>query len=199
MTTYILHGGFLTGEAPRNEAMYRRIEELVPDGGTILICLFASTRSEPEDNETFENFQKLISGYAMGKQWRFVNSSLDGFLAEVAEADCIIFRGGSTDLLIERLKAYPGFATSLVGKLVIGSSAGAYMLGALSPSHDKDDGEAAAGTVRTGLGIVPVRVVCHYGSPELPPNAEAVKILENTSTELPIVYLGDRDWQEFTA
>jgi len=76
----------------------------------------------------------------------------------------------------------------LEGKTVAGSSAGAYALARFGASHDEAE-------VREGLGLVPIRIVCHYESTELPPNAESVSLLKNTAPELELVFLKDFEWK----
>lgn len=190
MTTYILHGGFVSREGESNTRMFQRLTELLPEKATLLIVFFASRHSAEEDAKAFRTYGELIQLSTARTSWSFVHASVEGFLDEVKEADCIIMRGGSTNKLIAALRAYNDLATAFHGKVVVGSSAGAYALARLGPSHDKDE-------VRNGLGLVPVRVVCHYESSELPPNSDAVKTLQKTESQLPLVLLGDGEWKEF--
>ncbi len=193
MTTYVLHGGFISKDTERNRALMGRVAELVPEGGTILVVFFASRHAPEEDEVTFRKFSAFIERLANGKKWKYAKATKEHFLEEVRGADCIILRGGSTNTLISALEGYPDLKGAFAGKLVIGSSAGAYALAALGPSHDEGE------VLRPGLGLVPVRVACHYGSPELSPHPEAVEYLKGNAQELPLIFLEDGEWQEFSA
>jgi len=104
-------------------------------------------------------------------------------------------RGGSTPKLLGVLRKYESLKENLQGKTVAGSSAGAYAIGKYSAFHDDESG----GKVREGLGLLPVRVVCHYQSADLPPNPEALAILESTAPELDLVLLRDFEWNVFNS
>lgn len=192
MTTCILHGGFLSRDTPENAAMYRRIATLVPEGGTVLICLFASTQTEAEDAATFEKYRGLVEGYAPGKGWRFVRASHEGFVGEARDADCVIIRGGSTNKLLDALRSHDGVADALRGRVVVGSSAGAYALSALN--FDK-----SARAAREGLGVAPVKTLCHFESETAEnPGEGAREIMEAVRPDLPLVMLRDGEWKEFS-
>ena len=76
-------------------------------------------------------------------------------------------------------------------KTVAGSSAGAYVLSAFN--YDKSEK-----TVRTGLGFVPVRTICHYGSPTNEHTGEeAIQVMESQHKDLLLVILKDREWKVF--
>lgn len=55
----------------------------------------------------------------------------------------------------------------------------------------------AKADVREGLGLAPLRVVCHYESPELPPYTPSVENLKNTAQDLELVFLKDCEWRVF--
>lgn len=98
------------------------------------------------------------------------------------------FHGGSTNKLLETLRTYPDLKPLLEGKTIAGSSAGAYAIAQFGASHSED-------AVREGLGLAPLRVICHDESAELPPAPGAVALLKETSKNLELVSLKDCEWK----
>ncbi len=192
MTTYLLHGGMIFNvKNASNEAYFRRIAEAVPEGGTALIVLFAAEESRWA--EIFETMKKHLDAGLGGKDINYRLASREDFIEECKEADAIVIRGGSTDRLIEALRSYEGLDHAWRGKLVAGSSAGAYALG----TYNYDKGGKR---IRDGLGFVPSRVLCHFESEDLKERngAEALAIMESAHKELPLILLRDTEWQEHT-
>lgn len=189
MTKYILHGGFTAAGNASNDAFYEEFARDIPDGGTILLVYFA-TRDEKEIPEKFEKHTKKIQACSKGKSFHFSMATQEQFIEQIGMSDAVCFYGGSTSKLTEILKTYPDLKPLLVGKTVAGSSAGAYALARFGPSHHE-------ASVREGLGVVPVRVVCHYESSVLPPNEKAVSLLKNMALELELVLLRDFEWRVF--
>lgn len=111
-------------------------------------------------------------------------------LEEVQNADAVYLHGGSTNKLLRLLREFPSLEQYIQGKTVAGSSAGAYAIAKYGASHSED-------AMREGLGLAPLRVVCHYESSELPPAPGAVALLQNTATELELVLLRDFEWKVF--
>ncbi len=190
MTKYILHGGFTRKDNELNRTFYGEVVRDIPDGGIILLIYFAS-RTEEHTTESFEYQIKMFTVAAHGKKINFVIATKEDFLDQLKRSDAVYFNGGSTNKLLKILRTYPDLKSLLEGKTVAGSSAGAYALAHFGASHDKPE-------VREGLGLVPIRVVCHYKSAKLPPNAESVSLLRNTSPELELIFLKDFEWKVFT-
>ncbi|TSC70834.1 MAG: hypothetical protein G01um101449_262 [Parcubacteria group bacterium Gr01-1014_49] len=189
MTKVILHGGFTAAGNTSNDAFYGEFVRDIPDEGTILLVYFAS-REEKEIPEKFRKHTARIQAKSEGKNFDFVIATREGFISQIEKSDAICFYGGSTSKLMEILKTYPDLKPLLAGKTVAGSSAGAYALARFGPSHHEEN-------VREGLGIVPVRVVCHYESSTLPPNEKAITMLQNMAPEYELVLLRDFEWRVF--
>lgn len=190
MTTYLLHGGMIFNvKNASNEAYFRRIAEAVPEGGTALIVLFAA--DEARWPEIFETMKSNLGAELGGKDIRYRLASREHFVEECRQSDAIVIRGGSTDRLIEALRAYSGLSDAWSGKLVAGSSAGAYALG----TYNYDKGNRR---IRDGLGFVPSRVLCHFESedPKERNGEDALAIMESEHTELPLILLRDTQWKE---
>lgn len=191
MTKYILHGGYTSTGNELNRTFYEEIGRDVPDKGTILLCYFAS---QDEDNSNrFKEDSERIKEQSHGKDFTFLFANEKDFIEQLKQADALYMRGGSTPRLLGILKKYDDFKENLEGKTVAGSSAGAYAIGQYSAFHDDESG----GKVREGLGLLPLRVVCHYESSDLPPNPEAFSSLKNMAPELDLVLLKDFEWKIF--
>ncbi|EFK95069.1 conserved hypothetical protein [sediment metagenome] len=191
MTKFILHGGYTTTVNELNRTFYKEIASDVPDQGTILLCYFAS---KDEDNtRRFNEDGENISQQSNGKIFNFLLADEKDFIEQLEQSDALYLRGGSTPKLLTALCKHDSFREQLEGKTVAGSSAGAYVIGKYSAFHDDESG----GKVRKGLGLLPLRVVCHYESKDSPPNPEALELLMNTEPELETVLLRDFEWQVF--
>ncbi len=192
MTTYILHGGYMRDKNQLNDAFYQRVTELVPDRGTILFVYFAAD-DESQYQELYLGQKAQMEEFASAKNLTYVCASSKCFLDEVREADAILIRGGSTNKLLAALHRYPKLAPLFNGKIIAGSSAGAYAIATLN--YDKSEK-----AVRSGLGMLPVKVLCHYQSTD-PGNFtgdDAIQIMNSALPELPLVVLKDHEWKEFT-
>lgn len=187
MAKRILHGGFERHNNESNNSFYRELVRDIPVGGTLLLVYFASENDEARDvfteqtNRIHEITQKDI---------RFVLATEEDFIAQVSKTDAIHFRGGHTPKLLTILRRYPNFISEIADKTLSGSSAGAYALGKYGVGHSEQG-------IREGLGILPIRLVCHYESTEMPPNPDSYAELLTMASELELVQLRDCEWRVF--
>lgn len=191
MIKYILHGGYTSADNELNRTFYEEIARDVPDQGTILLCYFAS--KDVDNSDRFKEDCDRIKQQSHGKQITFIEAEEGDFIDQLKLSDALYLRGGSTPKLLTALSKCGGFKEQLEGKTVAGSSAGAYVIGKYSAFHDDETG----GKVRKGLGLLPLRVVCHHESKDLPPNPEALQLLMNTESDLETVFLRDFEWKVF--
>lgn len=188
MTKYILHGGYERRDNETNDTFYKELTRTVPEDGLVLLVYFAS---DSEDVEEAYEEQTQRMGKIAGKDLRFELAREDIFLDQVMRADAVHFRGGNTAKLLETLRHYPDLTGLLKEKEVVsGSSAGAYALCKYGTAHSEQ-------RMREGLGILPLRVVCHYESEDLPPSQESYSELVKTASELKLILLKDCEWQVF--
>lgn len=190
MTKYILHGGYTRHENELNYSFFREFASDLPDGANVLLVFFAA--KEEKVDEAFQAFAEKFKKHSGGKELNFVNAAIDEFVEQLKEADAIYFQGGETDKLKAALTKFPDFQDLLDGKTVAGSSAGAYVLSSYYYTGSKDK-------VLEGFGVIPVRVVCHYESPEhpAPENYDPVGRLEGYGKDLELVLLRDCEWKVF--
>ncbi len=189
MIKFILHGGFTSADNEQNRTFYAELARDIPDGGTVLLCYFAS--KDEDNSRRFEEDCLRVSQYANGKQFTFLLANEAAFIDQLQSSDALYLRGGSTPKLLSTLRQYPDFAAILEGKTVAGSSAGAYAMASYSAFHDDQSG----GVIRQGLGLLPIRLVCHFESTVLPPNPEALKLLLDMEPQLEVVLLRDFEWK----
>jgi peptidase E len=191
VTKYILHGGYTSTHNELNRTFYEEIARDVPDRGTILLCYFAS---KDEDNSgRFKEDSERLKQQSQGKNFTFLLANEKDFIEQLKQSDALYLRGGSTPKLLAALSKHDGLKEMLEDKTIAGSSAGAYVIGKFSAFHDDESG----GKVREGLGLLPLRVVAHYKSLDMPPNPEALSLLKETSPEMDMVLLRDFEWKIF--
>jgi peptidase E len=182
MTKYILHGGYTKLENDSNRAFFREIVKDLLDTATILLVYFA--REDVEIPKLFERDKKSFLGTGK-KDLNFLVASSEDFIQQIQNADAVYLSGGETEKLLNTLKQFPAFAKAVTGKVVAGSSAGAYALARYYYSNSRN-------TVSEGLGILPVKVVCHFKSKiHDVPATDPVELMEKYSENLELVVLAD--------
>jgi hypothetical protein len=155
VTRYILAGG---GDR-KDPAKGRRLCEAFTEGLSrpvrILDCFFAEPRETWE--QKFANFKAFYAQH-LGNNATPELAFPATFEEQAAKADVIYLHGGDDTLLGHYLKQYPDLTARIFkDKTVVGSSAGASFLSTFSWTCDWRE-------ARPGSGIVPVRVIVHYGS-----------------------------------
>ncbi len=189
MTKYILHGGFERRNNELNDSFYQEITKELPDSATLLLVYFAS---EGEDLEARFKEQSARIRAVAKKSLNIELATKEDFISQVQKADAIHFRGGNTPKLLSALEEYKELAPLLKGKKVIsGSSAGGYALVKYGTAH-------SGLHIREGLGILPLRLVCHFESEENPPSAESFVELQKIAPEFELVLLKDCEWRIFS-
>ena len=185
MTTCLFHGGFTRKDNELNRAFYKDFASRVKEGGTILYVYFA-TRDEIEHEipERFKEHTQLVAAQSDGKSFTNVLADLSSFEAQAKAADAIFINGGNPEKLMKALRSVPDFKTLMQGKVVAGSSSGAYALSAHYYSLTPSPG------VYEGFGVAPVKVICHYESDteEHVRGQEAVDALASYPGELVITH-----------
>ncbi len=189
MTKYILHGGFTREENESNKKFFQEFLKDTPDGGTVLLVYFAS-RTKEMSEDSFQYHKRLLERLSAGRGLIIERATTENFIDQFKKSDAIFFNGGSTNKLLEVLKDFPDLKPLVANKTLAGSSAGSYMLATLGAYGDLE-------IIRSGLGFVPLRVVCHYESSKLAPNAISVEALKNTREDLELVLLKDYEWRVF--
>ena len=188
MTKFVLHGGFTRRDNELNRTFYKELVKDVPNHGNILLVYFASRYDDVL--EVYEEMSMKIQEQSAGKEFSFTQATKEDFMKQLGDADAVYIHGGSTNKLLDVLRTYSDIEKLTAGKTVAGSSAGAYAIAKYGASHSED-------RVREGLGLLPIRLACHYESEELPPAEGAMKVLRESFTELELVLLRDFESRVF--
>jgi peptidase E len=188
MTKYIFHGGGTRKESGNNDSFYTELMKDVPTDGVVLLVYFASRTEDNSDRIAYDS--EKCKKFSDGRSFRIEVATMETFIDQVTNADAIYFRGGSTEKLLNTLKQFPELKSAFENKdkTVAGSSAGAYALSTWYSSHYEN-------IAAPGLGIVPVRVVTHFKSETMPPKDDAIKVLQMTHPELPLITLEEGAWE----
>jgi peptidase E len=94
---------------------------------------------------------------------------------QIQTSDCIYIRGGVDEPLKNILSCLDSFGKLIKGKLVVGSSAGANILSKYYWRNSKN-------CIEEGLGILPIKVFCHYNETK----KESFEQLKNHEEDLPV-------------
>lgn len=158
MTKYILHGGKTTLENDLNKKFFSEIGRNLEDGDSILMCYFApSENSDLSEKEKFDRGVRLFQEHITDKKINYIFALRDKFIEQLEESDVLYMHGGGTDELYNDLKQFSKFSEEMKNKkLVIGSSAGAYVLAKYSVDYtDRSVAEER-------FGILPIKIYAHY-------------------------------------
>jgi len=177
MTKYILHGGYTREKKDLNNNFFKEIVKDLKGKIKILFVYFASEESDYE--EKLEQEKDNFLNNSENKDLEFEIADRNNFIEQIKNADVIYIRGGDTFKLLETLKLYPKFSEAIETKVVVGSSAGAYVLSKHFYSRTRE-------RIINGLGILPIAIACHYKGKQ-----ETLELLKGKAKDLEIVLLDD--------
>ena len=186
MTKYFLHGGYEDRDNEENTRFFKNLVGKLAQNATVLLVLFA--RPESDWSEKSEKLIRMFSKVSGDKNMQFViaNAETDEFLKQLKKADLVYLRGGNTQMLREALEQVGDLRRLFEGKIIAGSSAGAYLLSKYYYTR-------SLGEFVEGFGLVPVKVMCHF-VPEMEAKVEEFKDFEE---DLPVVMLKDYAFEVF--
>lgn len=184
MTKYILHGG-LGENGSYQQDFFDEIVLSLPQQKLTVIYVPFGEDNEKKHQKT-EKKQEQFNQFLPKKDVKVFMADKDPekFLDQTHEADIIYFGGGLTKNMIDFLKAIPLdiLMQHLANKVIVGCSAGANALAKYYfASHLQK--------VEEGLGILPIKVFCHYTEEKEPQLEELENYGEHlTSFALPEDY-----------
>ena len=157
-TKYILHGGRTTLVNDLNKKFYSTISDSLNKDDTILMCYFApSENNNQTERGKFEKGVGLFNDNIPNKKINYVFAERANFIEELRKADVLYIHGGGTDELFNDLKKYPDFVDEMQKKkLIVGSSAGAYILAEYSIDYPNRS------EVMKRFGVLPIKIFCHF-------------------------------------
>lgn len=123
-TRYILHGGRLTGSFPNNQYIYDLIRQTIADGQQVAMC-FAALAEEKRQSKLQEVLE--LTGLHSDADIHLVESVEDARRI-LPDVGLVLFHGGDVDRFFDIFQDAAELKELLSGKIVIGSSAGAFFL-----------------------------------------------------------------------
>jgi peptidase E len=185
-TIFILHGGKLKDESPKNDSFFREVVRGLQDEDTVLFIGFAR-RDEQDRNEVFERDKKLILAQT-DKRIKVINATYSNLIEQAQNAQAIFITGGETPELVNDMKNYPNFLDAVRGKIIAGSSAGACLFSTYY-FFNREKG------ILPGLGTLPIRLMVHYGNPHYHSTKETLEELKECPGDLELVVLPEHEWR----
>jgi peptidase E len=157
LTTYILHGGRGRVGSRESLAFFEQIVKHSQYPIRLVLAYFALPEEKwtalfERDRQAFLN----ITGHE-AIEIALASKQLEEFTRQLGNATAIYLSGGKTKTLKHMLKTVPNLGEAFRGKVVAGSSAGVHALCCYYYNR-------AADRIDRGLGILPLKVFCHYGS-----------------------------------
>lgn len=151
-TKFILHGGFTPGDY-RSDEFTNEILKDTPESLKVLLVYFAKEQDRMAVNsaEDISQFNK----HKGDKKLTFEIATESNLVEQVKEADIVYLHGGKTLKLLETLRRFPDLGKLFADKIIAGDSAGANVL--CKAFYSKNANVAAE-----GLGILPLKIICHY-------------------------------------
>lgn len=185
-TRFLFHGGGFSHETKKEAEFFRGFTKDLSDGDTVLFIGFA----RPDDGERQEIFER-DKGYVLAstdKDISVENAQLETVVEQTKQAQAILITGGDTRGLVADLKEKDGFIEALKGKVVAGTSAGAYLFSTYFYSCGENK-------VFPGLGTFPIKMVCHYGGTQFDITDEDVQKMKDYPGEgLELMVIPEQEW-----
>lgn len=151
----------------------------LPEPVNVLCVYFAREKSLWP--ELFVEDKINFSSTAPDKILNFVmaEDATDILVEQIKKADVIYLRGGETSMLQATLGKVKNLRELWQGKVVAGSSAGAYVLSAHYYSSRQGN------QIVRGFGLLPIKILCHYAETD-PDRVGRLKLLKEYGEELKI-------------
>ena len=189
-TKYILVGGYPHKAADGGKAFCEELVKGFEEPVRILECLFARPRDNWE--KAFNQDKDFLLHNLPNKKLEFQLANPERFGEQVVWALTIYIRGGTSEaVLMELQKQSKGWEKGLPGKTLAGSSAGAHAISKYY--YGLDDLK-----IGEGLGLLPLKVIVHYGSdynaPRIDWNKAEVE-LTSYKEDLPLVKLAEGQFE----
>lgn len=183
-TKYILHGGLPKNGEYKQDFFDEIVISLPQKNITLLYIPFG--KAENRKQEIIEKKEKQFGMFLPAKKTAVLiaDNDVQKFLDQTHEADIIYFGGGNTKTMIDFLKQIPQniLTEHLTNKVIVGVSAGANALSKYYFSSHRQQ-------IEEGLGILPIKVFCHYKEENEPQLQELENYKEHlTSFALPEDY-----------
>jgi peptidase E len=187
-TQFLLHGGKLKYDNPKNTSFFEKLTTDLSDGDTILHIGFAR-REEADRQATYERDKAFILAHT-DKNIEVINATYDTLIDGCRSSKAIFVTGGETDKLVKDIQKYSDFVNAISNKIIAGSSAGACLFSTYYYFN------ASKGVLK-GLGVLPISLMVHYGNEEYNATDESLELLRKHSPETKLVTLNECEWKVF--
>lgn len=184
-TRFLFHGGGFSLETEKEAEFFREFTKDLNDGDTVLFIGFAR-RADGERQEIYERDKGYVLA-ATDKNLTVENAELETVVEQTERAQAVLITGGDTRGLVDDLKDKAGFIDALKGKVVAGTSAGAYLFSTYFYS-------CGAKEVFPALGTLPVKMICHYGGESFGIGDEDVEKIKAYSADLELIVIPEQAW-----
>lgn len=176
MTKYILHGGATSLKKKANDDFFREMTRDLKGRIRILLNYFAREQTDIAMMEK-QDKQRLL-GCSENKNLEFQVAEVGMFESQLKWADVMYMRGGTTFLLMKELKRFKNITRLFKGKVIAGSSAGAYAISKYYWSNNHK-------VLGKGLGALNIKCYCHCK----PGDMKIIEKLLRHKEDLPLVLL----------
>lgn len=175
-TTFILHGGESSRNTQANKSFFTHIVDHVHKNKLDILCVYFA-RPKHRWEESFEEDRAIFHELCSSKSLNITMADLEiqVLRRQIQKSDIVFINGGLHGCLKETLNTLGNFPTLIRGKTVVGISAGANIL-------SKYYWSSVAQDIREGLGILPIKLICHYE----PTDTAEVQALERYKEKLPL-------------
>lgn len=187
---YILIGGYRSRGTDTGQKLATELTKDFAEPVKILIVLFARERDRWD--ESFAADQAFFENTLPHTKHEVQLAQIETFSEQVKWADVVYMKGGtSTPLMMDALTRDRAWTRHLAGKVVAGSSCGAYVIcryyNQLEPP-----------LLGKGLGLIPYKTLSHWQSPDYGDNAywkRAYSELDHYGDKLPIIKLAEGEFR----
>ncbi len=157
-TLYILHGGESSRNTDANDAFFREILSHCHSASPQVLCVYFARPRDRWEEAFWEDKLRFSRADKKGlATYLRATPDPDDFRQEVIRSDVIFINGGRQGNLKEMLLSVKDLKSLFEGKIVVGVSAGANLLGIHYYS-------TVAHEIRHGIGIIPYKIFTHYSS-----------------------------------
>ena len=159
-TTFILHGGESGRDNEHDKKFYRSWVESFDENFVPKILLIYFSRKPEEYDNLYQQDTERFAKYNDNRKANFeiASQDLEKLRQQIKKSDVIYVRGGSSELLLEKIKPLGNELAELIqGKVYVGSSAGVILISKYARS-------ASSNRWKEGLGLLPIVSVVHWSS-----------------------------------
>ena len=169
-SVFYFHGGGTDKDTKDNKYLFTELPEL-SNVQSVLAIYFA--RPEVEWDNLAARDHLRICGAKDQIRFEIANPDPAILVHQLATAELIFIRGGDTEILMSMLNRQHSLEVLTQDKIIIGSSAGAYVLSKYYWSNSTK-------SIKNGLGIANVKLFCHYETSQ-EPNALLLESYDDTA------------------